>query len=345
MMEQDGLGQGFNVAGQLMGSGMQATSSAIAATIGFAEQILNLTVRVGEQVLPFTFKAAKFAAKDIGYDKMLKGMAVLGSKGLTAHYKHKHGGSVKLNTLLKQKGEEIAFFRFPDEKAETVLKALQDRGVLYYTVPDLNEKDGMTEVMFHVTDAERVNALSDRLRLGQVIGVEDYLGNADPETVEKAFEEAKEQAQKEGKTPGMDAKKLEADGKEAARQNTTAVTANKETLLLSETEDHVVIKVPYEEKFFSVPKTDVEEMEGNESLRLHLRNDTAYSLVDREGKEAGSIKGKELADGHFHNLEERREHMRELNARKGRGQSGLKQKPAGTGKAPVKKPAVKKGVK
>ena len=341
MMEQDGLGQAFNVAGQLLGSGAQAASGAIAATIGFAEQILNLTVHVGEQALPFTFKAAKFAAKDVGYDKMLKGMAVLGSKGMTAHYKHKHGGSVKLKTLLKSKGEEIACFRFPEEKAETVLKALQDRGVLYYTVPDLNEKDGMTEVMFHEADAERVNALSDRLGLGQVIGVEEYLHNADPETLEKAYEEAKEEAQKEGKTPRI--KKLERDRKEAARQNTTAVTANKETLLLTETEEHVVIKVPGEEKFFSVSKADAEEMEGGESLRLHLGNDTAYTLIDREGNEAGSIKGKDLANAHFHSLEERREHMRTLNASKGKARSAA-QKPAGTGKVPVKKP-VKKEVK
>ena len=65
MMEQDGLGQGFNVAGQLMGSGVQAASGAIAATIGFAEQILNLTVRGRDCLLPVPGRKNRNCIKSI----------------------------------------------------------------------------------------------------------------------------------------------------------------------------------------------------------------------------------------------------------------------------------------
>lgn len=326
----DGLGQGFNVAGQLMSGGMQATSGAIAAMAGLTAQVLNIAVRVGEEVLPMVFKVGKFAVKDVGYEKMLKGIGVLGGKGIEAHYKKKHGGSVKLKKLLKKKGEEVTCFRFPEEKRETVLKALQDRGVLFYTLPDLNEKDGMSEVMFHVCDIERVNQLADRLGLGKVVGVEEYLKNADPDTVDKAFEEAKEEAVKEGKAPTKTGQELEkANRREPVRQNTSTITVNKDTLLLEETKEHYVIKVPGAEEFFSVAKEQVESLESGKALRVYLQNDKTYMLYDRSGAMLGEKNGVDLQKK-YHTLPERREYMKQLNKK-------VSKKPVKTGKRSPKK--------
>lgn len=138
------------------------------------------------QIIRISFEGVELAMR-------LTGMSFHGLKILTAAIKQtlrleKQIGKVNMRRLLRE-GNELQVFQFPTQELKKVEKLAKKYGILYSMLPDINEKDGMSEFVFSVDALPRVNAMIEKLRDSKVMDMDGYLNNADPEETQRLIEE------------------------------------------------------------------------------------------------------------------------------------------------------------
>ena len=101
-------------------------------------------------------------------------------------------GKTDMRKLL-MKGGDLQVFQFPAEDTRKVEKMAKKYGILYSMLPDINKKDGMSEVIFHTEAVPRVNMMLQKLKSGRIATFDDYLKNGDEKEIDKVLSFLKEQ--------------------------------------------------------------------------------------------------------------------------------------------------------
>lgn len=137
------------------------------------------------QVIHILFEGTELFLRVAGAGiKPLKQLAKL-IAGILA--KEKMEGKTSMKSLLKR-GGDMQVFKFPQGQQKKVEAMAKKYGILYSLLPDFN-KDGMWEMVFHVQSLPRMNALIEKLKAGQVMGLEEYIQSAPDRDIDKFYEE------------------------------------------------------------------------------------------------------------------------------------------------------------
>lgn len=101
-------------------------------------------------------------------------------------------GKTDMRRLL-MKGGDLQVLQFPTEDRKKVEKLAKKYGLLYSVLPDINQKDGMSEIIFHTEAVPRVNMMVQKLKSGRIATFDDYLKNGDEKEIDKVLSFLKEQ--------------------------------------------------------------------------------------------------------------------------------------------------------
>lgn len=93
-------------------------------------------------------------------------------------------GKTEMRKLL-MKGGDLQVLQFPTEDIKKVEKLAKKYGLLYSVLPDINAKDGMSEIIFHTEAVPRVNMMLQKLKSGRIATFDDYLKNGNEEEMDK----------------------------------------------------------------------------------------------------------------------------------------------------------------
>ena len=111
-------------------------------------------------------------------------------------------GKTSMRKLL-MKGGDLQVLQFKTEDMKKVEKLAKKYGILYSVLPDINKKDGLSEVIFHTEAVPRANMMIQKLKYGRVAAFDDYLKNGDEKTLGKLMDFLKKQQGNE-KAPSVD---------------------------------------------------------------------------------------------------------------------------------------------
>ncbi len=123
-------------------------------------------------------------------------------------------GKTDMRRLL-MKGGDLQVLQFPTEDMKKVEKMAKKYGLLYSVLPDINKKDGLSEIIFHTEAVPRVNMMIQKLKSGRIATFDDYLKNGDEKEMDKVLSFLK--GQKNGKRGNEFPHNLHTD--EAAKAN------------------------------------------------------------------------------------------------------------------------------
>lgn len=101
-------------------------------------------------------------------------------------------GKTDMRRLL-MKGGDLQVLQFPTEDMKKVQKIAKKYGLLYSVLPDINQKDGLSEIIFHTEAVPRVNMMVQKLKSGRIATFDDYLKNGDEKEIDKVLSFLKEQ--------------------------------------------------------------------------------------------------------------------------------------------------------
>lgn len=253
-----------------------------------------------------------------GYDGIRLGLDVTGSTirevknitifivGLLNHEKRQ--GKTSLKKMLKTSGN-LQVLQIKEGDVKQFEKLANKYGILYSKMPDINKGDGMTEFIFPVEAVPRINALIEKLGDGRVEDISDYVKNGDG-----SFEETIKYLKGKGLLPEkmeITPERME-ELKEMSRNikyNESINDLNKVDITLSrglvadETKDAFLTRVPgtYGEniRYLSVKKEDIILINNGKTFLSFLEKDKEYELLDKEKKPVQKVKGEELRNNHY----------------------------------------------
>lgn len=122
---------------------------------------MEIAIKVGSGGLSAIQKAVDFFKGMLDYEKSI--------------------GKTSMRKLL-MKGGDLQVFQFRTEDMKKFEKLAKKYGIFYSTLPDINREDGMSEVLFHSEAVPRVNILMQKLGIGKVSNLDDYLKNGSQES-------------------------------------------------------------------------------------------------------------------------------------------------------------------
>ncbi len=109
----------------------------------------------------------------------------------------KQMGKTSMRKLL-MKGGDLQVLQFETDDMGRVRKLAKKYGILYSVLPDINSKDGMSEVIFHSEAVPRVNMIIQKLKFGRIATFDDYLKNGDEKTLGRMMDFLMKQQGKDG---------------------------------------------------------------------------------------------------------------------------------------------------
>ena len=95
-------------------------------------------------------------------------------------------GKTDMRKLL-MKGGDLQVLQFATEDMKQVEKMAKKYGILYSVLPDINKKDGMSEIIFHTEAVPRVNMMIQKLKSARIATFDDYLKNGNEKDLEKVM--------------------------------------------------------------------------------------------------------------------------------------------------------------
>ncbi len=125
---------------------------------------IDIAMKVGSGGIAAMKKALEFLRGMLDYEKSI--------------------GKTSMRKLL-MKGGDLQIFQFKTEDMEKVKKLAKKYGILYSMLPDVNKKDGMSEIIFHSEAVPRVNMIIQKLKEGRIATFEDYLKDGDEKQLDK----------------------------------------------------------------------------------------------------------------------------------------------------------------
>ena len=147
------------------------------------------------QIIRVAYDGIEIAMKvgNGGIGAMQKAIDVL--KGMLDY--EKSLGKTSMKKLL-MKGGDLQVLQFNTDDMKKVEKMAKKYGILYSVLPDINKKDGLSEVIFHSEAVPRANMMIQKLKFGRIATFDDYLKNGNEKDLSKLMEFLK--GQKLGKT-------------------------------------------------------------------------------------------------------------------------------------------------
>ncbi|MGF6990443.1 hypothetical protein M2150_001704 [Lachnospiraceae bacterium PM6-15] len=229
-------------------------------------------------------------------------------------------GEISFDKLMKHKGEDVAVIDIRTEDPAELAKIREDfqkRKILFHELHDMNVTDGRTQFMIHVSDSDKVNAFY-RAYPGfegeKDMSWEKYIDTGDKDQWKEIQARAVENLEKAQKgkevldTPEVGKKKELAENlvkenafKEAQlKKNVENITLNK-SLLLKETKNTMIFRMPKTKDYITIPKKDLRLIDGGKTYHAVLDKDKDYkTLSGEELKRLGSqakpkmVKGADL---------------------------------------------------
>lgn len=249
--------------------------------------------------------------------------------------KEKMEGKTSMKNLLKR-GGDMHVFKFPQEQLKKVEAMAKKYGILYSLLPDFN-KDGMREIVFHAESLPRMNALIEKLKAGQVMGLEEYFQNTSGRDIDKFYEEMKGRAaemgtkeaentqrnmedkaysvsgmRQEQKQPWMETGYLKMKDIEAipldqrlnilnhyqsGEYDPITITSK---LIIEQKEDHVVVRLPRQSgKFIHIPIEDFYFPKGSRTALAFLKKKEEMKVYTELGDEMLAMKGNDIFHNYF----------------------------------------------
>ena len=101
-------------------------------------------------------------------------------------------GKTSMKKLL-MKGGDLQVLQFETKDMKKVEKMAKKYGILYSVLPDVNKKDGLSEVIFHTEAVPRVNMMIQKLSFGRIATFDDYLKNGDEKQLGRLMDFLKSQ--------------------------------------------------------------------------------------------------------------------------------------------------------
>ena len=140
------------------------------------------------QIIKVSFEGAEIILKmgNTGW-QFVKDICAVFKKVLD---QEKLSGKTSVQKLLKM-GGDLQVFRFETKDLERVKALANKYGILYSILPDLNEKDGMSEILFHSQAAPRIQSMMAKIEHSNIGTLDEYYENAEPDKVEQLVEEVK----------------------------------------------------------------------------------------------------------------------------------------------------------
>lgn len=134
------------------------------------------------QIIRVSFEGAEVAMKvgKAGWDFVKDICAVIKNVLDT----EKLEGKTSVKKLLKM-GGDLQVYKFKTEDLGTVKSLANKYGILYSILPDLNETDGMSEILFHSQAAPRIESIAKKLEGSRIESMDDYMSNAEPDKLGK----------------------------------------------------------------------------------------------------------------------------------------------------------------
>ena len=279
------------------------------------------------QIIHILFEGADLCLRVTG--KCLKPLAQLTKLIMGILAREKMEGKTSMKNLLKR-GGDMHVFKFPQEQMKKVEAMAKKYGILYSLLPDFN-KDGMRELVFHAESLPRMNALIEKLKAGQVMGLEEYFQNTSDRDIDKFYEESQkgriaekeagkeENMQKqtanrgqEQKQPWMETgylkmKDIEAipleqrlnilDHYQSGEYDPITITSK---LVTKQTEDHVMVRLPRQSgKYIRIPIEDFYFPEGSRTALAFLKKKEEMKVYAELGDEMFTMKGSEIFHNYF----------------------------------------------
>lgn len=289
-----------------------------------AIQIINVLIPFLGKGMEFIFKANGSMSK-----KTLSTLKFLGEKGIAAVDTIQDKRRMKKGYTLKQleakRGEELGFIRIPEEKLDEVKKTLNQYRVPFSILEDLNPSDGQVELAYHVNDSAKVSQMIKNTGIGQLIDFQDYLDNADEEYVENQLEEinSKKENAPVVETDALnsieEAKSFYQNNQSIGNQNNAnKITINKETLVMAETSQDILTKIPgtngQEFVTFDREKDNVKSIDKDQTFIVSVRKNKKYKIYGSTGAELRTISGADLKkyyDKVFRNINRTRNNVKD----------------------------------
>lgn len=247
--------------------------------------------------------------------------------------REKMEGKTSMKNLLKR-GGDMHVFKFPEEQLKKVEAMAKKYGILFSRLPDFN-RDGMREIAFHAESLPRMNALIEKLKEGQVMGLGEYLQETSDRDIDKFYKETR-QGRTEGKdiagqqknagdktysfdsigtgkkpewmdTGYLKMKDIEAlpldqrldvlNHYQSGEHDPITITSK---LITKETEDHVVVRLPRQTgKFIHIPKEDFFFPDGSRTALAFLKKKEEMKVYTEHGEEMMRMTGNEIYHGYF----------------------------------------------
>lgn len=133
---------------------------------------IEIAMKVGSGGLGAMQKAIDFLKGMLDYEKSL--------------------GKTSMRKLL-MKGGDLQVLQFETKDMKKVEKMAKKYGILYSVLPDVNKKDGLSEVIFHTEAVPRVNMMIQKLSFGRIATFDDYLKNGDEKQLGRLMDFLKSQ--------------------------------------------------------------------------------------------------------------------------------------------------------
>ena len=195
----------------------------------------------------------------VAYDGIEIAMKV-GSGGISAMQKaidflkgmldyEKSLGKTSMRKLL-MKGGDLQVLQFETKDMKKVEKMAKKYGILYSVLPDVNKKDGLSEVIFHTEAVPRVNMMIQKLSFGRIATFDDYLKNGDEKQLGKLMDFLKSQKMGNEKVHTAEGARasaamdglIEKVGLFAMEKQSISVDAVKENFSIDSTQAETVLK-------------------------------------------------------------------------------------------------------
>ncbi len=137
------------------------------------------------QIIRVAYEGIEIAMKvgNGGISAMQKAIDVL--KGMLDY--EKSLGKTSMKKLL-MKGGDLQVYQFNTEDMRKVEKTAKKYGILYSVLPDINKKEGLSEIIFHSEATPRVKMMSQKVSFGRITSFDDYLKNGNENDLNNLME-------------------------------------------------------------------------------------------------------------------------------------------------------------
>lgn len=198
----------------------------------------------------------------------------------------KNLGKTSMRKLL-MKGGDLQVLQFETKDQKQVERLAKKYGILYSVLPDINTKDGMSEVIFHSEAVPRVNMLLEKLTSGRIATFDEYLKNGDEKEYRDLMERTKLAAAK-------------------SNPNLVDVTISK-TLIVEENERGIKTRVPGtfgpDIRYLWLDKENTIEIHEGKTILSFLERVQTYPLYDKDNNVVIEMSGDDLYTSHYDKVE------------------------------------------